>query len=103
MFRLSFLKLTQLFFFISLFKVSSSFPPLLAIEGKAELKAACMLEVFAVADEEDEDDNFLELMEKSCTSLKSIAPDEEADFINSAIFILGKLEKRIKYIKLIRC
>lgn len=72
--------------------MSSNLPPplpLLAIEGKAELKAACMLEVDA--DCEDDVDDFLGPIEKSWTSLKSIAP-AEADFIISAIFILGKLK-----------
>lgn len=85
----------QLFFFINLFKVSSNLPPpptLLAIEGNAELRAACMLEVLRVEAKEDDDD-FFELIEKSCTSLKSMAP-AEADFISSAIFILGKLDDK---------
>lgn len=71
-------KRTQLFFFISLLRVSSSLL-LLPIEGKAELRAACTLD-------------FLEGMEKSCTSLRSMATALEADLSISVMFILGKLQ-----------
>ena len=76
--------LTQLFFFINLDRVSSSLllPP--PMEGKAELSAACTLAA----------EDFLEDMEKSCTSLRSMAPELEADFNISAMFILGRLKKK---------
>uniref|UniRef100_A0A1A9VDS8 Uncharacterized protein n=1 Tax=Glossina austeni TaxID=7395 RepID=A0A1A9VDS8_GLOAU len=69
-------------------RVSSNLPPLPAIEGNAELKAAWMLAVDAT----DVAAGFLEPIEKSWISLKSIAPELEADFIMSAIFIFGKLK-----------
>lgn len=72
-----FQELTQLFFFISLLSVSSSLL-LLPMEGKAELSAACTLD-------------FLEGIEKSCTSLRSMAPALDADLSISVMFILGKL------------
>lgn len=71
-----------MFFFISLLSVSSSLLLLPAIDGKAELSAACTLD-------------FLEGIEKSCTSLRSMAPELEADFSISVIFILGRLLCRV--------
>lgn len=54
-----------------------------------------MLELLAAARDDDREDgevNFFELIEKSCTSLKSMAPEDDADLSISDIFILGKLK-----------
>lgn len=48
------------------------------MDGKAELSAACTLD-------------FFEGIEKSCTSLRSMAPALDADLSISVMFILGKL------------